>query len=191
MGSWSRSEVIGCLSLVLGVLGLAAVIVVPEVRDFLGLKKESDSSQSNPSPSAPDPQPVHEPSPPAPIPSKDVELHPTATPAESTTASSRPKAPTRPPTPELPIEFSLRDGEQRSLLRDQASLGIAFNSIGEEEFATLRVNTPDSGSVPHAVLNGGTRLEFTVKGKVYYVYVLEINQVEKTAKLRVAQKSDG
>ncbi len=86
--------------------------------------------------------------------------------------------------PELPTEFTLSEGEQKVLLAGQASVGIQFNQIGEEQFLTLRINSSE-GSENHAILGTGGRFRFQHDGSEYYVTVLRFDYTARTAALRV------
>jgi len=92
---------------------------------------------------------------------------------------------------ELPAEFTLGDGEQKVLLSGQASVGIQFNQIGEEQFLTLRINSSE-GSDSHPVLSTGARFPFRQGGSEYFVSVLRFDYAARTAVLRVdrAAKTD-
>jgi hypothetical protein len=121
---------------------------------------------------------------------------PTAPPAASdppreknTGAGERPE-PRRADRPTLPLDFTLRDGEQRTFLRDQASVSAEFNQIGSEEVVTLRIGTTKGESVPHAVLGAGTRFPVHVKGSSYSVYVLRVDKTARTIGVRISRDSD-
>jgi hypothetical protein len=91
--------------------------------------------------------------------------------------------------PVLPLELTLRDGEQRTVLGDQASVAAEFNQIGSEEFVTLRVGTADGESVPHAVLGAGARYPFSLAGSDYSVYVLSVDKAARTVRVRISRGS--
>jgi hypothetical protein len=60
---------------------------------------------------------------------------------------SDPSASPRPDPPVFPLDYTLRDGEQRTILGDQASVAAEFNQVGSEGFVTLRVGTTEGESV--------------------------------------------
>lgn len=143
-----------------------------------------------PSPS-PAPTATHEPSP-TPIPPR----HP-STPVDGgspTSGGGTVASPPSPPAdaPSLPLEFTLRDGEQRTFLGDQASVAAEFNQVGSENFVTLRVGTTEGGSVPHAILDTDTGARFPVRvaGSEYSVYVLSIDKAARTVGVRISRKSE-
>ena len=117
---------------------------------------------------------------------------------ETVTESPEPEPEPTPPPPkpvdrpprtekaasELPVEFTLSDGEQKVLLSGQASVGIQFNQIGEEKVLTLRINSSE-GSENHAIPNTGARFRFREAGLEYYVSVLRFDYAARTAVLRV------
>jgi hypothetical protein len=129
--------------------------------------------------------PSPEPTSPVPGPSPSASTTETAAPvAES------PSAPPHPDQPVLPLEFTLRDGEQRTFLGDQASVAAEFNQIGNEDFVTLRVGTAEGEPVPHAVLGAGVRYPFRLAGKAYSVYVLSVDKSARTVGVRISRSSE-
>jgi hypothetical protein len=98
--------------------------------------------------------------------------------------------PPRPHRPTFPLDFTLRDGEQRTLLGDQASVAAEFNQIGSEDFVTLRVGTTAGESVPHAVLGAGARFPIHVAGNSYSVYVLSVDKTARTVGVRISRNSE-
>jgi hypothetical protein len=102
----------------------------------------------------------------------------------SPTTSSQPVEPT------LPLDFTLRDGEQRTFLGDQASVAAEFNQVGSEDFVTLRVGTTEGESVPHAVLGAGARFPVRVAGNKYSVYVLSVDKTARTVGVRISRNSE-
>jgi hypothetical protein len=92
--------------------------------------------------------------------------------------------------PALPLEFTLRDGEQQTFLGDQASVAAEFNQVGSEDFVTLRVGTTEGESVPHAVLGAGARFPVRVAGRDYSVYVLSVDKTARTVGVRISRNSE-
>jgi hypothetical protein len=135
--------------------------------------------------------PQHRPTPPAPSGAAATRHEaPEATPAPMPTPSQAAPAPVHDktpavitkPVPESPVDVTLHDGEQTTVLSDQASLAVAFNGVGQEQFVTVTVN-----GEPHAVLGAGARFSLTAGGKQYSVYVLGINTADRSVRLRVAR----
>jgi hypothetical protein len=59
MGNWSRNEILAVLSLLVGLVGsLAALIMVPEIRERLGLKADREVAEGQAPASAPTSEPV-------------------------------------------------------------------------------------------------------------------------------------
>ena len=87
---------------------------------------------------------------------------------------------------ELPVEFSLQDGEQKVLLDGQASVAVEFDRVGESEFATVVINVPGSEPTRHAVLSAGARFEFTVNGRRYFLSVVRL--AGETAAMRLDRR---
>jgi hypothetical protein len=123
---------------------------------------------------------------------------PVATPVTSPTPTAQPSPhrngetgePPPPPhrdVPTFPLDFTLRDGEQRTFLGDQASVAAEFNQIGSEDFVTLRVGTTEGESVPHAVLGAGARFPIRVAGTDYSVYVLSVDKTARTVGVRISR----
>jgi hypothetical protein len=107
------------------------------------------------------------------------------TPTQTIPAPAHDKTPevaTVRPASESPVNVTLHDGEQTTLLSDQASLAVAFNELGQERFVTVTVN-----GEPHAALSANERFAFTAGGKRYSVYVLSISTVDRSVRLRVAR----
>jgi hypothetical protein len=92
--------------------------------------------------------------------------------------------------PAFPLDFTLRDGEQRTFSDDQASVAAEFNQIGSEDFVTLRVGTTGGESVPHAVLRAGARFPVSVAGSEYSVYVLRVDNSARTVEIRISLNSE-
>jgi len=110
---------------------------------------------------------------------------PVPTPAQTIPAPVHDKTPevvTVKPAPEKPLDITLHDGEQTTVLSDQASLAVAFNEVGQERFVSVTVN-----GEPNAVLSAGKSFAFTAGGKRYSVYVLSINTADRSVRLRVAR----
>lgn len=93
----------------------------------------------------------------------------------------------RPSEPVIPTELTLRDGEQATLLGDQASVAVEFSQVGSENIVTLRVNTPDEESVPHVVLGAGARYPFRAAGHDYWIYILSVDNAGHTVVVRISQ----
>lgn len=164
--AWRRWVVATVLGLVLAI-GLRLFVFAP---------KEPQNDRMRPAPSDADVK-KHEPpeATPAPVP----------TPAQSTLAPVHERTPAVvivKPVLESPVEVTLHDGEQTTVLSDQASLAVAFNEVGQERFVTVSVN-----GEPHAVLSPGARFVFTAGEKRYSVYVLGINKEARSVRLRVAR----
>jgi hypothetical protein len=138
------------------------------------------------------PGPVATPSPeptgpvpgPSPSPSPAVIVTPQGTVAES------PSAPPHRDPPELPLELTLHDGDQRTFLGDQASVAAEFNQIGSQEIVTLKVGTTEGETVPHAVLGAGERYPFRLAGHTYSVYVLSVDKTARTVGVRISRSSE-
>jgi hypothetical protein len=144
-------------------------------------KPLSSAPSSSPNPRAgPDPPPVPSPAP-----------QPTApVPPRGTGDAEEPSPPPHRDHQALPLDFTLRDGEQRPFLGDQASVAAEFNQIGSEDFVTLRVSTTEGESVPHAVLGTGPPFSVRVAGREYSVYVLSVDKTARTIKVRISRNSE-
>ena len=141
--------------------------------------KEAPGSVATPSPETPGPTPMPSPSP---IPAETV--------APQGTVAESPSEPPRRDPSDLPLDFTLRDGEQRTFLGDQASVAAGFNQIGSEEIVTLKVGTTDGEPVPHAVLGAGARYPFHLAGNAYSVYVLSVDKIARTIRVRISRSSE-
>lgn len=116
---------------------------------------------------------------------------PSVPPAEPTKPEPREtRSPADPPRPVLPLDFTLRDGEQRTFLGEQASVAAEFSQIGSEDVVTLRVGTTEDESVPHAVLGAGARFPLRVAGSDYSVYVLNVDKTARTVGVRISRNSE-
>lgn len=126
-----------------------------------------------------DATPISTPTPPQATPA------PVSTPSQATPAPVQDKTPeivTVKPVPESHVDVTLHDGEQTTILSDQASLAVAFNEFGQERYVTVTVN-----GKPNAVLGANARFAFTAGGKQYSVYVLGINTADRSVRLRVVR----
>lgn len=90
----------------------------------------------------------------------------------------------QPRPPEPTYEFTLRDNGQTVILSGQASVGVQFNKIGEEQFLTVHINT-GTASRSEAVFGGGVRLPLQLGNTEYAISILGIDYSEKTAHVRV------
>ena len=131
--------------------------------------------------------PSPEPTSPIPEPSPSASPAKTAPPQETVTESPSPP-PHRDP-PDLPLEFTLHDGDQKTFLEDQASVAAEFNQIGSEEIVTLKVGTTEGEPVPHAVLSAGAWFPVRVAGNDYSVYVLSVDKTAHTIGVRISRNS--
>jgi hypothetical protein len=110
---------------------------------------------------------------------------PRLTPSQVTPTPAHDKRPEIIPVkrgPESHDDISVHDGEQTTILSNQASLAVAFNELGQERFVTVTVN-----GEPHAILNANERFSFKAGGKRYSVSVLGINKEDRSVRLRVAR----
>ncbi len=155
----------------------AVVIAVVTVLSFWESHRSAPASSdglvtSSPVPAGPSPSP--------PSPSQEPGSQQQGTPA----GAAPEKSPAKPPvkTAEAPAEVTLHDGDQKTVLSDQASLGVAFQQIGEEEVVTVSVN-----GEPHAVLGTGAHFGLSVKGTSYTIYVLHVDSQGKSVRLRIAE----
>ncbi len=94
-----------------------------------------------------------------------------------------------PVAPELPVEFTLADGEQKVLLGGEVGLAVDFNRVGAKELLTLHISVAGEPATHHAILSGGGRYEFRAGGKTYVVSVLRWDARAQEAALRVDRKS--
>lgn len=107
----------------------------------------------------------------------------------STSAEISPQVPPQPFTAvqrrsEAPVEFDLRDGEQKVLLSGQLSVGVKFNSIEGESFLTLLVTT-GAKAMPYAIVTPNARLIIAAEGKKYYLSLLSQDDSSRIAHLRI------
>jgi hypothetical protein len=91
------------------------------------------------------------------------------------------------PRDDLPVEFSLQDGEQRVLLDGLASVAVEFNRMGEADFVTVVINIAGSEPTRHAVLGAGARFEFSINGRAYLLSVMKLTGA--TAEMRLDRRS--
>ncbi len=109
------------------------------------------------------------------------------------TEGSAPAAlpPRQPPTkPERrPVELVLKSGEQRVILNGRVGLAVEQTMVGEMPVLTLRISPSGAPTQNHAVLGGGTRVEFQAAGRGYVVSVLSWDPSSRQAVLRVDQTS--
>jgi hypothetical protein len=98
--------------------------------------------------------------------------------------SPRPTSPSPTPSPEVPLEFTLENGEQKVLLSGQAAVSAQFNQLGEENFLTLHI-AAGGESTPYAALVPGKRLTLRIQEKEYYLSLLRLDLSGKTARIRI------
>jgi hypothetical protein len=110
---------------------------------------------------------------------------PMPTPSQATPAPAHDKRPeviSVKPVPESHDDITVHDGEQITILSNQASLAVAFNEVVQERFVTITVN-----GEPHAILSANARFSFKEGGKRYSIYVLGINKEDRSVRLRVTR----
>ena len=89
-----------------------------------------------------------------------------------------------------PLEFSLSNGEQTVLLAGQATVGVEFNSVGEENLVTVRTHSPGREPETRAVLgtNPSDRFDLTAGGKEYSVVILRVDYEAGRVKFQLDRK---